>query len=97
MPWPFDAVRVGTGAQTAGAGEELEVFDHAELAVEREFLRHIAEPGSCAGSGVTQINAGDAQRSAGRGEQAAEHTEGGGLASSIGSQQAEDFAAVHAE
>ena len=84
-------------AQAVRAAEELEVLAHAEVAVERELLRHVADalrglrPAPCAGSRRRPRGA------AGGRQETAEHAKRRGLAGAVGSEQAEDLAAAHVE
>ena len=94
---PGDAFALAAAAQPIGAGEEVQVLDHGELAIERELLRHVADALPGRGAGVAQIDAGDAQRAAAGRQQTAEHAERGRLAGPVGPEQAEDLAAVDLE
>ena len=94
---PIDALAAPAPAQAIGAGEEGEVLADRELPIEGEFLRDIADPLAGGSPRAGEVDAGDAQRSAGRGEQAAEHAEGGRLAGAVRPEETEDLAAGDVE
>ena len=87
-----DLVALARAAEPIDAGEEFQILPDAEIAIEREFLRHVAEPVARVRRGAAQVEAGDAALAAGRLEQAAQHFEGGGLARAVRAEQAEDLA-----
>ncbi len=89
--------RLALAGEPIGAGEEVEVLGDRQLAVERELLRHVADALARRGARRAQVDAGDAQRAAGRRQQAAEHAEGGRLAGAVGAEQAEDLAGLDLE
>ena len=78
--------------QSVGAGEELQVLAHGEIAVERELLRHVAKPRPAGGRGLVEVEPVDARGALAGAEQAAHHLEGGGLAGAVRPQEAEDLA-----
>jgi hypothetical protein len=88
-----DAGLLSGAAQAVGAGEEGEVFDDLQVGVEREALGHVADGGLDAGGLAGDREAGDAGVAGARGQQAAEHADGGGLARAVGAEVAEDLAA----
>src|SRR3546814_4077567 len=53
-------------AQPVSAREEGEVLADGQIAVEREFLRHVAEPLARLGGGAAEIEAGHASIEIGR-------------------------------
>ena len=82
------------GRQAVDPPVELEILQHAELAVERKFLGHVTDFGSCLGPGSPQILSGHAEDPAGSGQKTAEHPEGGGLAGPVGTQEPEHLSFV---
>ena len=83
--------------QAVGAAEEPQVLAHAEIAVERELLRHVADARARRRRGMAQVSPGDAQGAVAGRQQAAQHAEGGGLARAVGAQQAEHLAPLDRE
>jgi hypothetical protein len=77
------------------AAEEVEVLADAQIAIEREFLRHVADPAPRRRSGAVEVEAFDEGGAGRRPHQAAHHLEGGGLAGAVGTEQAEHLAAPH--
>ncbi|MNZ46506.1 hypothetical protein D3C78_641890 [compost metagenome] len=76
---------------------QFEVLQYGQLAVQRERLRHVANPP--ARLHVLRIHRLAEQRAgslAGR-QQAGEHLHGGGLAAAVGAEEAEDLPALDAE
>ena len=94
---PFDAFALAAAAKPVGAGEEIQILDDGELAIERELLRDVADLLPGRGAGVVQVDAGDAQRAAACRQQTAEHAERRRLAGPVGPEQTEDLAAVDLE
>ena len=92
-----DGARLRGAVQAVDAGEEAQVLPHRQFGIEREALRHVADPRARRGGCVQQVQAGDLGAAAGGRQQAAQHAEGGGLAGAVRPQQAEDFAALHGE
>ena len=52
--------------QAVDAGEEIEVLTHAQVAIEREFLGHVAEPRRAAPAATIEVEAGDMGLAGGR-------------------------------
>ncbi len=75
----------------------MEVLADAQVAVEREFLGHVAEPGTGGAGGAIEIQPSDAGLSGGRPQEAAHHLECGGFARAVGAEQAEDLTPADAE
>ena len=75
----------------------MQVLADAQVAVERELLRHVAEPGAGGAGGAIEVEAGDAGPAGGRPQEAAHHLERGRFAGAVGAEQAEDLAAADAE
>ncbi len=71
--------------------EEVEILVDREIVVEREFLRHVADALAYGLSAHAAALAGEFHLARGDVEQAAEHLDGGGLASSIGAQEPVDL------
>ncbi len=92
---PVHALLSPRARQAIGAAEEAQVLHDAEVAIEREFLRHVADARACGSRRMPEIDAGNPQAAAARRQQAAQHAKSGGLAGAIGAQQAEDLAARH--
>src|SRR5262249_50456224 len=86
----------GSG-EAVDAGEEVEVLAGAEVAVERELLGHVAEPGAGRPAGPGEGRAGDPRGTLRWLQQAAEHLERRGLPRAVGAEQAEDLAATDTE
>ncbi len=84
-------------AQAIGRGEKIQVLPCSEIAVERKFLRHIADALARVCAGRAQIGARNAQRAGRRWQQAAEHAKSRALARAIGTEQTEDLALPHVE
>ncbi len=76
---------------------QVEVLPHAQLAVQREGLRHVAD--ALAGLHVVRVHRlAEQQRLALAGrQQAGEHLHGGGLAAAVGAEKTKDLAAGDAE
>ncbi len=89
--------RLRAAVQSVGAGEEIEVLGDRELAVERKFLRHVADVLARRGARPAQVEAGDAQRSGSGGQKPAQHAERRRLARAVRTEQAEDLAATNFE
>ena len=94
---PVDAVSLARGPEVIGAGEELQILGHRELAVKRELLGDVADPLARRGAGATQIHSRHPQRAAGSGQQSAQHAKRRGLACAVGTEQAEDLAPLNIE
>ncbi len=92
-----DGVALFRAPQAVGAGEKIEVLAHAEIAVERELLRHVAEPAARGRWRAVEVEAVDARRAGGRPQQPAHHLEGGRFAGAVRAEQAEDLAALDRE
>src|SRR5262249_36243658 len=92
---PVDAVALPARAQAVSTSEELEVLCHRKLAIEREFLRDIANVLACRGSRIAQVRPRHLQRPAACRQQATEHAEGGRLAGPVRPQQSENLAAPY--
>ena len=60
-------------------------------------MRHVADAATGLGRRATQIVAGHFESSPGSRQQAAQHAKGGGFASAVRAQQAEDLAPPHLE
>ena len=75
--------------QSVQAGEELKVLTGAQVGVDRELLRHIANRGLLGDAMGSQPLAGDEHLAGIRLEQPAHHRDGRRLASAIWAQQAE--------
>lgn len=91
----LDAFAPALPAKAIDAGEEFEVLRDRQIAIKREFLRHVAELVAGFGGIAAKIETGDATFAAGWFQQAAEHLEGGGFASAVRAEQAEDLAAAN--
>ena len=78
-------------------GMEIEVLPDRQLAVEREGLRHVADP--IAGGQVVGVHglAEELRLALGGGEKAGEHLHRGGLAAAIRAEESEDLAAADGE
>ena len=83
--------------QAVDAGEEIEILPHAQIAVERKLLGHVAQPPPGGPAGPIQVEAGHPGAAGGRAQQAAHHLERGRLARAVGAEQAEDLAAPDAK
>jgi len=57
------------------AGKEIEILAHAEIAIELEFLRHIAEAVAHCGTLTAQVDAGDPALAGARLQEASQHLE----------------------
>ena len=84
-------------AQPVGATEELQVLAHGQVAVQREFLRHVADAPTRLRARRAQVESSDLQMAAGGWQQPAQHAECRGLARAIGAEQTEYLAAAHLE
>jgi len=93
----IDGARPGGAVQAIDAGEEAQVLPHRQFGIEREALRHVADPRARSGGCVQHVHAGDPGAAAGRGQQTAQHAEDGGLAGTVRPQQPEDFPPLHGE
>ena len=91
---PVHPLALARAREVVGAAEEAQVLEDTEVAVERELLGHVADPGPAPRRGVPQVEARDAQGARRGGKQAAEHPEGGGLCPRRWPQEAEDLAAA---
>src|SRR4029079_12390829 len=69
-----------------GGAEEAQVLDHAEAAVERELLRHVAEPRARVLARAAQVAAGDVRLAAADRGEPAQHAERRALAGAVGSE-----------
>src|SRR5665647_2011167 len=87
----------GLFGQAVGAAEETDVLDHGQVFVEGELLRHVADSTLDALGLPADIEAADIGRPGGRVEEAAEHADRRGFAGPVGSEKAEDPAAVDLE
>ena len=77
--------------------DEIEIFADTQVLVVTEFLRHVADMAFDVGLLRTHVVA-EARAGTGvGGEQAAEHADEGGLAATVGAEEAVDFAAAYAE
>ncbi len=66
----FDRLAAVLTVEAVDRSEEVQVLAHAQVAVERELLRHVAEPCAGGAGGAVEVEAGDAGQ-AGRGPRAA--------------------------
>src|SRR5690606_6784710 len=82
------AIALERACEAVDAGEERQVLRYAQIAVERELLRHIAEPIAGLPAIAPQIETGHATLAECRLQEAAEHLEGRGLAGAVGPEQA---------
>ena len=90
-PGPWRARRLDA-RQAVHAGEKIEVLLHAQIAIERKLLGHVAQPPPGRAAGAIQVVAGHAGMP-GRGpQQPAHHFERGRFAGPVRPQQAVDFA-----
>ncbi len=76
---------------------EFQVFMDFQVAVEGEFLRHVADPVFEAVSLAPDMITGDEGVAAGGVQNAEEHFDGGGFSGPVGAEEAEDFAGVDVE
>ena len=92
-----DARRDAIGGQVEDVRVQLEVLAHRQLAVEREALRHEADP--LAGLDVARVDrtAEEQRLAVAARQQAGQHLHRGGLAAAVRAQEAEDLAALDAE
>ena len=72
-------------------GEELDVLAHGQIGVQRELLRHVADPFPDGSPVLAYVEPGDPAGSLRGREQAGEHLDRGGLACAVGPQEAEDL------
>ena len=93
----FAAFAQAFAAQAVGLAEKMQVFQHAQIAVERELLRHIADAAARVCGGGAHVQPGYSGFAAAGGQQAAQHAEGGGFARAVGAEQTENFAVRHVE
>ena len=94
---PGDFFILRPAAQAIDAGEKAQVLLDAEVAVQRKFLRHIAQMLARLARADLEIHS-QHQRFAGGGhQQAAHHFEGGGFPGAVGAEQAENFTALNLE
>ena len=80
-------------AQTIDAGKEIKVLANGKIAIEREFLRHVAEPVAGLRGIAPEIETSHPALTLCWLQQTAEHLESGGLAGAVGAEQTEDLAA----
>ncbi|MNH09068.1 hypothetical protein D3C79_685110 [compost metagenome] len=93
----IDALGALGFGQVEQAGMQGQVLPGAELAIQRETLRHEADPLACGQvAGVHRATQQAGAALAGR-HQAGEHFHGGGLAATVGTQEAEDLPAANGE
>src|SRR6185437_14144215 len=83
--------------QAIDAGEEIEILRDAQITIEREFLRHVAEPAAGLGGVAPQIEAGDAAFAGAWLQKPAQHLEGGRFAGAVGAEEAKNLAARDGE
>ena len=83
--------------QAVDAREKVEVLPHAQIAVERELLRHVAQLPARRAAGAVEIDSRDLGRTRGGAQQPAHHPEGGRLARAVGAEQAENLPALDPE
>src|SRR5439155_25032226 len=81
-------------AQPVGAGEEVEILAHGQVAIERESLRHIADVLPRRSARRSDIDACHSERAARRRKKSAQHPERGRLSRAVRSQEAENLAAL---
>ena len=88
---PADGLASLAPAQTVGAGKEGQILADREVGIEREALRHVADALAQApwlGADINPRHPGMPRR--GR-QEAAEHADQGGLAGTVGPEQAENL------
>ena len=90
-------VAATAASEAVDAGEEIEVLPHAQVAVERELLGHVAQPRRAPRTRRGTGRSPPPGRARRRPQQAAHHLERGRLAGAVGPEQAEDLAAADAE
>ena len=78
-------------------GGELEIFPAGEGAVGGKHLRHVADSAADLRGSLDDVEAGHGGGSLGRLEHGGEHLDRGGLASAVGSQEAEDRSVGHVQ
>ena len=83
--------------ESVDAAEEADVLIDRQQLVEREPLRHVADPPLDAFGIARDVDAADDAPSRGRRQQAAQHADGRGLAGAVAAEEAEDLAAPHVE
>ena len=76
-----------------GPRAERQVLPHGQVAVQAQTLRHVTEPAPvlAVGRAAEQLDAAGGQR-----DEAQEHPDQRGLAGSVGTEQADDLAVLHA-
>src|SRR5664279_332086 len=79
------------------AAEKAQILFHREVAVEREFLRHVTDPLADSFRVECYVNTGDQCAACARAQQAAKDADDRRLAGSIGPEEAHDFSACDAE
>ena len=89
---PFDAFLKIFRRNAVEPGEESQVFDHLEIVVERELLRHVADVLAHGFRFTANIVSGNLCAAGGGLQQAAEHANGGGLAGAVRPEEAKDLA-----
>lgn len=93
----LDSLALSGAGKAVDAREEIQVLQDAQIAVEGEFLRHVAEPVARLGGVAPQIEAGDASFAGGRLQKPAQHLESGRLAGAVRPEQAENLTARDVE
>ena len=79
------------------AAEEAQILLHREIAVERKFLRHVADALAHGFRIARDVDPGDDGAAAARAQQAAKDADDGRFAGAVRAEEAHDFAARDAE
>jgi hypothetical protein len=87
-PRPLDAVE---------AGKKIDVLFDFEVGVEREELRHVADPALDRAAVALDVEAGHHRLAARRRQEAGEDLDGGGLAGAVRAEETEDLPPGHFE
>src|ERR1700745_2901434 len=72
-------------------------MSYSQITIQRKFLRHVTYPVPCLAPDSLQVETANARLTFARLQQSAEHFKCRGLASPVGTEQAEDFASPDGE
>src|SRR5262249_47439627 len=92
-----NSLATSSARQSVSASEKLQVLAHAQVAVERELLCHVAGAPPPRRRRLVEVEAVDAGGALAGAQQAAHHLEGCGLAGAVRPQKAENLAARDGE
>ena len=90
-----DAGGAGVAAQALHLADKIEKAANRHFRVQRDVLRHIAQPPADLERVAQNIIAGQLGRTRGRGQDAGQHPHGRRLARPVRTQQADDFAVLN--